>query len=83
VADSSVAALTLGGQVRWFPGNGSVALGGYAFFAPKVVTFLDGTQFYDAGLRAEVEVIRNSFVYLGYRWTRTSTSTRAASPGYS
>jgi hypothetical protein len=72
VADSSVAALALGGQVRWFPGNGSVALGGYAFFAPKVVTFLDGKQFYDTGLRAEVEVIRNSFVYVGYRWTRAS-----------
>jgi len=36
------------------------------------VTFIDGTQFYDTGLRAEVEVIRNSFVYLGYRWTRAS-----------
>jgi hypothetical protein len=70
VADSDVGALALGGQVRWFPGNGSFAIGGYAFYAPKVVTFLDGTKFYDTGARAEVEVIRNSFVYVGYRWTR-------------
>jgi hypothetical protein len=65
-----VAALALGGQIRWFPGNRSVGLGGYAFYSPKVVTFLDGKNFYDTGLRAEVEVFRNSFAYLGYRWTR-------------
>jgi len=51
VPGSDVAALALGGQVRWFPGNGSFGFGGYAFYAPKVVTFVDGTNFYDAGLR--------------------------------
>jgi len=70
VADSDVAALALGGQVRWFPNNGSFAIGGYAFYAPKVVTFMDGQNFYDTGIRGEVEVIKNSFVYIGYRWTR-------------
>ena len=65
-----VAALALGGQIRWFPGNRSVGLGGYAFYSPKVVTFLDGKNFYDTGLRVEVEVFRNSFAYLGFRWTR-------------
>jgi hypothetical protein len=70
VAGSDVGALALGGQLRWFPGNGSFGFGGYAYFAPSVVTFLDGKNFYDAGLRAEVEVFRNSFAYLGYRWTR-------------
>jgi len=67
VGDSDVAALALGGQLRWFPGNGSFALGAYAFYAPHVVTFLDGQRFFDIGVRAEVEVIRNSFVYVGYR----------------
>ncbi|HZE09979.1 MAG TPA: YfaZ family outer membrane protein [Burkholderiales bacterium] len=70
VADSDVAALALGGQVRWFPNNGSFAVGGYAFYAPKVVTFMDGKNFYDTGIRGEVEVIKNSSVYIGYRWTR-------------
>jgi hypothetical protein len=70
VAGSDVAALALGGQLRWFPGNGSFGFGGYAFFSPSVVTFLDGKNFYDAGLRAEVEVFRNSFAYLGVRWQR-------------
>jgi hypothetical protein len=70
VPGSDVAALALGGQVRWFPGNRSVGIGGYAFYAPKVVTFIDGQSFYDSGLRVEVEVIRNSSVYLGYRWMK-------------
>jgi hypothetical protein len=70
VAGSDVAALALGGQLRWFPGNGSFGFGGYAFYAPKVVTFIDGKNFYDVGLRAEVEVFRNSFAYVGVRWTR-------------
>lgn len=70
VPDNDVVAVALGGQVRWFPGNRSFGIGGYAFYAPKVVTFVDGKNFYDTGLRAEVEVIRNSSVYLGYRWTK-------------
>ncbi|TMH81630.1 MAG: hypothetical protein E6H45_16640 [Betaproteobacteria bacterium] len=42
-------------------------LGTYAFYAPHVVTLRDGQRFFDVGVRAEVEVIRNSFVYIGYR----------------
>jgi len=53
--------------VRWFPGNGSFALGAYVFYAPQVVTLLDGKRFFDVGVRAEVELIRNSFLYVGYR----------------
>jgi hypothetical protein len=78
VPDNDVLALALGGQVRWFPGNRSVGIGGYAFYAPKVVTFIDGRSFYDAGLRVEVEVIRNSSVYLGYRWTKVELDTGAS-----
>ena len=64
VGSGDVVALALGGQLRWFPGNGSFALGTYA---PHVVTLMDGQKFFDVGVRAEVEVIRNSFVYVGYR----------------
>jgi len=67
VGNGDVLALALGGQVRWFPGNGSFALGTYLFYAPHVVTLLDGQRFFDVGVRAEVEVIRNSFLYVGYR----------------
>jgi hypothetical protein len=67
VGNSEALALALGLQARWFPGNGSFAIGGYGFYAPRVVTVLDGERFYDIGVRAEVEVIRNSFLYIGYR----------------
>ena len=67
VGNGDLVALALGGQLRWFPGNGSFALGAYAFYAPHVVTLMDGQRFFDVGVRAEVEVIRNSFVYIGYR----------------
>lgn len=70
MGNADVVALALGGQVRWFPGNGSFAIGTYAFYAPHVVTILDGQRFYDIGVRAEVEVIRNSSVYIGYRQVR-------------
>ena len=67
VGSGDLVALALGGQMRWFPGNGSFALATYVFYAPHVVTLVDGQRFFDAGVRAEVEVIRNSFVYVGYR----------------
>ena len=38
-----------------------------SFYAPHVVTLMDGQRFFDIGVRAEVEAIRNSFVYIGYR----------------
>jgi hypothetical protein len=67
VGDLQLVALALGGQARWFPGNGSFALAAYGFYAPHVVTLIDGEKFWDVGVRAEVEVIKNSFVYVGYR----------------
>ena len=67
VGSSEVLALALGLQARWFPGNGSFAFGGYAFYAPPVVTTRDGQRFFDIGVRAEVEVFKNSFLYVGYR----------------
>jgi len=76
VGSSEVLALALGVQARWFPGNGSFAVGGYAFYAPRVVTVLDGEQFWDIGVRAEVEVIRNSFVYVGYRQVRAELDSK-------
>lgn len=70
VSDKDLMALGLGGRLRWFPGNGSFAIGGHAFYAPTVVTFVDGDRFVDLGLRAEVELVRNSTLYVGYRWMR-------------
>ena len=70
VSGKDLLALGLGGQVRWFPGNHSVGIGGHAFFAPSVVTFVDGEKFWDLGVRVEVELVRNSTLYAGYRWVK-------------
>jgi len=67
IGNEEVLALGLGGQVRWFFGDGPFAIGGYGFLAPRVVTFLEGVWFWEAGVRAEVELIKNSFLYIGYR----------------
>jgi hypothetical protein len=67
IGNEEVLALGLGGQLRWFFGDGPFAVSGYGFFAPRVVTFLDGVRFWEAGVRAEVELIKNSFLYIGYR----------------
>jgi len=67
VGNEEVLALGVGGQVRWFFGEGPFSVAGYGFFAPRVVTFLDGVWFWEAGVRAEVELIKNSFLYIGYR----------------
>jgi hypothetical protein len=70
VGGAHLLALGLGGQFRWFPGSGSIGLGGYAFYAPSIVTTMDGESFREAGVRAEVELFRNSSMYFGYRQVR-------------
>jgi hypothetical protein len=65
---SDVAALALGGEFRWFPGEGPVSIGGYGYFAPNIVTGIDAKRLWEAGARVELEVVRNTAnVYLGYR----------------
>jgi hypothetical protein len=71
VEDSDVLALGLGGQFAWFPNDGPFGIGGYGFYSPRVVTGLDGERFWEAGVRLELEVIKNSSVYVGYREIRT------------
>ena len=71
VADDNVLALGLGGEFRTFPGNGPFGIGGYLYFAPKVVTALDGERFWAAAARVEFEVVRNTAnLYLGDRKVR-------------
>ena len=70
VNDQELAALGLGGQARWFFGDGPFAVSGYLFFSPGVVTFLDGKRFWEVGVRAEIELIKGSFLYIGVRQMR-------------
>lgn len=69
--DQDLYALGLGGKARWFPGNGPIAVGGYAFLAPRVVTAGDGKQFWDAGVHVDWEIVkRTATVFVGYRKVR-------------
>jgi len=67
VGNSQVLALGLGGQFRWFFGSGPIGIGGYAFYAPSVVTTMDGESFREVGVRADLELVKNSSLYWGYR----------------
>jgi hypothetical protein len=72
VGDNDVLALALGGQFRWFPGDGIFGLGGQLFYAPDIVTGGDSERFWEAGVRLELEVVRQSAsIYVGYRKVET------------
>jgi hypothetical protein len=65
---SDVVAIPLGGEFDFYPGDSAVGVGGYAFYAPNVLSGLDAQNFLDAGARVEVEVIKpTAVVYVGYR----------------
>ena len=69
--DQDLVGLALGAQVRWFPGPAPIALAGYAFYAPRVITGVDGKIFWDASARVEWEIVRNTAsAFVGYRKTR-------------
>jgi hypothetical protein len=69
--DFELLALGLGGQFRWFPGNGPFAIGAYGYYAPDIVTGIDGTNFWEAGARLEYEVVKGTAIlYIGYRKAR-------------
>lgn len=68
VSNEDIIALGLGGQVRVYPGNGPIAISGSLFYAPDIVTMLDGEEFWEASVRAEFEMVkRRASFYIGYR----------------
>lgn len=71
VADQDVLALGLGGEFRAFPNNGPIGFSGYLYYAPNVVTAMDGERFWEAGARVEFEMVKKTAnIYLGYRKMR-------------
>ncbi len=54
-----------------FPNNGPIGFGGYLYYAPNVVTAMDGERFWEAGARVEFEMVKKTAnIYLGYRKMR-------------
>lgn len=71
VSNKDVVALGLGGQFRVFPNNGPIGFSGYAYYAPDIVTFVDGKKFWEFGARIEFEIVKKTAnIYLGYRKVR-------------
>ncbi|MHB8536188.1 MAG: YfaZ family outer membrane protein [Sulfuricaulis sp.] len=71
VSNNDILALGLGGQFRVFPNNGPFGFGAYAYYAPDIVTFMDGKKFWEFGARVEFEVVKKTAnVYIGYRKVR-------------
>lgn len=71
VANEDVLALGLGGQFRTFPNNGPIGISGFLYYAPDIVTALDGKKFWEWGVRAEFEMIKKTAnIYIGYRKVR-------------
>lgn len=72
VADSlNGAAIALGGEVdARLPAFNRIGVSGYIYFAPDVSSFSDINQYIEYAFDANYEIIRNAFVYLGYRQVR-------------
>lgn len=72
VSNQDVLALALGGRFCVHPaGVPMLGFSGYAYYAPDVVTFMDGKKFWEWGARLEFEVVKKTAnVYVGYRKIR-------------
>ncbi len=71
VNDKELLALGLGGLLRWFPGNGPFGVGASLYYAPDVVTVMDGEKFWEFVARVEFEVVKETAsLYVGYRKLR-------------
>lgn len=78
IGNQDLQALGLGGEIRVFPNDGPVGIGGYAFYAPNVVTTGDGKNFWEAGARVGFEAIKNTAnVYIGYSKARAELDSGA------
>ncbi len=69
------AALGLGGNVTLsVPQYNRIALRGHAYFAPNIVAFHDLDQFFEYGVALQYQLLKENYVYVGYRQIRVDTS---------
>jgi len=61
-------ALALGGRVHYtLPQYNRIGFGAHMYFAPSVVATHDINNYFEYGVRADYEVLRNAYAYVGYR----------------
>jgi hypothetical protein len=60
------AALAVGMRLRFSPVQ-RLGVGGSIYYAPQIVTFMDGENYQEATLSVDYQVLPQAFVYVGYR----------------
>ena len=71
--DATVAAIALGGQLRFkLPSVPRVAVGGSAFYAPHITSTLDADSVFELNTRLVYELLPTADAYVGYRKIRVS-----------
>ena len=70
--DISGGGLGLGGEFSFrFPTFNRVGVSGRLYYAPEVLAFNDLDSLLDAAIQLDYEVLRNAYVYVGARLTRS------------
>lgn len=69
---NELAALALGTDIRYKFPDKPLGVAAYAYYAPKIVSFLDADRLSEVGLRAEYQMLPQAYVYLGYREIRAT-----------
>lgn len=67
VGPYDVMALGLGGEVRFSPVH-RLGLGGSAYYAPRIASFLDAERYSEYGVKIDYQLLTQAYVYAGYRW---------------
>lgn len=75
---STVTALGLGGQMTYFPKNSKFGFGGYAYYAPSIVTS-SAKNLLEYGVRAEFQMMETASAYVGIHHTEVGYSSGATS----
>jgi len=70
---SSVTAIGLGGQMTYFPKNSKFGFGGYAYYAPSIVT-ANANNLLEYGVRAEFQMMETASAYIGVHHTDVQLS---------
>ena len=73
IGGASVAALGLGGQMTYFPKNSKFGFGGYAYYAPSIVTS-NARNLLEYGVRAEFQMMETASAYIGIHHTNVELS---------
>ena len=64
IGGTSVTGIGLGGQMTFFPKNSKFGFGGYAYYAPSIVTS-NAKNLLEFGARAEFQMMETASAYIG------------------